>query len=314
MKSFFRLSWIGLLLLIVTACEDVSESNQPQGFIQFRYGITERTGAKLLDTLDREPAAIVVSVRKGNTIVFDHLKLALFSFGSGYVSESVQLSVGNYELVEFLVVDSDNHVLYAAPFEGSEQARFVTQSLPLPFSITEEGSTFVVPEVLEVTDDQSPESYGYVSFGFNVIHPQDSLLANSVQLKLDGLLWRATYIEQAIYNESTGFFVLTGRKMLDDGYYESLWIILDNYKMGLPATTENIELQMNFNESERTGSSWDSDWHWGFPQVETFTLTEFDSVTNTVSGTFSGHIYSPSEDKIKVITEGVFYKVKLTLQ
>lgn len=314
MKAIYYLSLCFLILCLASSCEDEAESQNLQGFIQFRYGITQRPGARVLDSLNSEPAAVVVSVKRGNTLIFDHLKLDLFSFGNGYVSESLQLTVGDYLLTEFLVVDADNQVIYAAPLGGSEQAQFVTQPLPIPFSIAEEGNTPVVPEVLRVTADQSPDSYGYVSFGFNVVNPYDSIPANMVQLKLDGIVWRATYIEQVIYNDSSNMFVLTGRKILQDGTYESLWIILTDYQLGAPATTGNIELQMNFNESESTGSSWDSDWHWGHPQIEQFSITEYDTLHGTISGTFSGEIYSPAEDKTKTITQGVFNKAKITIQ
>src|SRR4051812_33537450 len=64
------------------------------------------------------PSSLVVSVTKTDgTPVFENKKLALLQFGSGYITEGVELATGNYKITKFLVLNSMDKVVYATPLE-----------------------------------------------------------------------------------------------------------------------------------------------------------------------------------------------------
>jgi hypothetical protein len=154
-----------LLLGFALSCQNDDVINLKKGFIQFSF--PDNSGGKVEEG---EPAAVLISLEDTNGIVIEQdKKLPLYSFGSGYVSESLELSTGNYKLTKFMVLDADNAVIYATPVEGSPLAYLVNDPLPVAFAVTEDGTTLVIPQVLAVTDNNTPENFGYVNFGFEVV-------------------------------------------------------------------------------------------------------------------------------------------------
>jgi hypothetical protein len=115
------------------------------------------------------PAFVLLSVKnEAGVMVLENKKLPLFSFGQSYVSENIELPVGNYKLTQFVVLDAANKAIYATPIEGSELAKYVEDPLPISFTVFENKTSLVVPQVLEIEPNDMPENFGYVSFGFEI--------------------------------------------------------------------------------------------------------------------------------------------------
>jgi len=116
------------------------------------------------------PAFVLLSVKnEAGEMVLENKKLPLFSFGQSYVSENIELPLGNYKLTQFVVLDAANKTIYATPIEGSELAKYVEDPLPISFTVFENKTSLVVPQVLEIEPNDMPENFGYVSFGFEII-------------------------------------------------------------------------------------------------------------------------------------------------
>lgn len=114
---------------------------------------------------------VLVSIEDedGNPVLTDEL-IPLYHFGTGYVSESLELKTGHYQLVKFMVINPGGEVIFASPLEGSPLAYLVDDPLPVTFRVFTNQVTIVVPEVLPV-GDYPPEEFGYVSFGVNIVRP-----------------------------------------------------------------------------------------------------------------------------------------------
>jgi hypothetical protein len=91
------------------------------------------------------------------------------AFGSGYVSQDLELAAGNYDLTEFYVQDQEKKLIYSTPREGSGLAKFVNDPLDIAFSVDKDASTIVYPQVLAVDDATNPGDFGYSSFAFDVV-------------------------------------------------------------------------------------------------------------------------------------------------
>lgn len=163
MKKIFLALTVFVLL---SGCDHDSSQDLKKGFVQLSFSMNE--GGRTKDA--PEPAFVLLSIvdSKAN-LIEENKKLPLYRFGSGYVSESLQLVKGHYKLTKFMVLDAANNVIYATPVEGSPNAGLVNDPLPIDFIITENGSTLVTPQVLEVTEENTPENFGYVNFGFDVV-------------------------------------------------------------------------------------------------------------------------------------------------
>ena len=105
----------------------------------------------------------------GNPVLTDEL-IPVYIFGTGFVSEAVELDPGNYKLTKFMVINLSGGVIFAAPVEGAPLAYLVDDALPVGFSIAAGTSTSVAPEVLPV-NGHTPGDFGYVSFGIQIVKP-----------------------------------------------------------------------------------------------------------------------------------------------
>jgi hypothetical protein len=119
---------------------------------------------------DDTPTAIVLSLQdKGGSVVYQNKKLALLQFGGGFITESLVLQTGQVKLTGFIVLNASNHVIYASPLTGSDKADELERPLPLIFQVSKEMPVRVVPQVLQVTQQDTPEIFGYASFGFDIV-------------------------------------------------------------------------------------------------------------------------------------------------
>jgi len=114
---------------------------------------------------------IMISVKDmdGNAVFTDKL-IPLYPFGTSFVSENVEIKEGEFMLTKFMVINPSGSVVYAAPVTGSPLAYLTNHPLPFSFSIMANQVTKIVPEVLTV-GDQTPEKFGYASFGVQIINP-----------------------------------------------------------------------------------------------------------------------------------------------
>jgi hypothetical protein len=306
MKTLKNVSFLLSILFFVSCGGD--ETPVQTGKIQFNFG--SQSGGKQADDFGID--AVWVSISKSNgTVVHELLKLNLLSFGSGYISESVELPVGSYKLTAFLIVDSENNVSYACPLEDSEQAHWVTDPLPINFEVTENGTSTVVPEVLEVTPNTDPGSFGYANFGFEIVTPIDSLALNSVSLMLDGQLWKAEEVDSVVFNTDGNWLGSMARTFVNDTTYEFVFIFIQDYDFTtgvMPQDKIYIEMALDVSLPHGTGEFYSS--LFGPVNNAQVTVTEFDPVTETISGTFSGSVYR--NGVMKVITNGRFNKLTLT--
>ncbi len=105
----------------------------------------------------------------GNPVMTDKL-IPVYAFGSGFISEKIEIRAGEYNLTKFLVIDPSGQVVLASPLEGSPLAYITNDPLPVYFSINPDQVTNVVPEVI-VVGNYTPADFGYVNFGVQIIKP-----------------------------------------------------------------------------------------------------------------------------------------------
>lgn len=183
------------LFFISDSCDD-TEPSPAKGSATFTFSHTDHINPG--GRVKQIPATgILLSIQDdhGKEMVTDK-KVALFPFGEGYTTESLELNTGTYNLTKFLVLDSANNVIYATPFEDADLAQFVNDPLPIHFSIRENESTKIVPQVLMVAKGDMPTHFGYASFDFEIVERPDttSLFDLPVILQNDGINYDSVYI------------------------------------------------------------------------------------------------------------------------
>jgi len=119
------------------------------------------------DTTSSNYSLLITVVKQSGELVYSSKLLNLYSFGGQYLSENLSLEVGSYNLTQFAILKG-NTVIYVTPIQGSERAQLVQQPLPIFFSVNENSTTQVEPEVLAV-GDYLPQAFGYATFSFSVV-------------------------------------------------------------------------------------------------------------------------------------------------
>ena len=160
--------------LVLFSCQREESLEPGNGYIAF--SLNQKTLSNGRFGADSIAAAVVVSIQDDQgKFVYENHKLALFAFGEGYISESLKSEAGEFRLTTFILLNSDDQIIYASPVEGSDIAQYVSNPLPIAFSVSHENTTQVVPEVIGVTTLDTPESFGYANFGFEIVDVPETI-------------------------------------------------------------------------------------------------------------------------------------------
>jgi hypothetical protein len=167
-KNLFLCSILAFLL--TTGCHTDDQPTGLHGDLTISYKRADHSiGGRTTD--QAIPAFVSYTLKKADGSVVSE-KIELFEFNGDFISGPQQLETGHYTLEQFLVLDAANQTIYASPLLESELADLVDHPLPLPFEVAVDEVTNLVPEVLAVAD-HSPEEFGYVQFGFEVVEKFD---------------------------------------------------------------------------------------------------------------------------------------------
>lgn len=157
------------LLVIFTALVffiQCSSNEMPTGKSgRLKFGILTKDASYGRLENEESPNTIVYTVQTASGEILSD-ELELIAFGSSYTTEEVTLPYGSYELIGFLVLNESGNAIYASPTQDSEMAYLVDFPLPISFVIQDDVIQEIVPEVILISEDDTPESFGYVSFSF----------------------------------------------------------------------------------------------------------------------------------------------------
>ena len=168
----FRITLILLSAIGLYSCENKNIDSTGSGTIEFSVNMPDPGTKSLTDSVNVS-FHILISVEDidSNAVITDKM-IPLYVFGSGFISENIEIKAGEYLLTKFMVVNASGEVIFAAPRAGSPLAYLSTKPLPVSFNIYPNQLTTIIPEVLTV-GDQTPDKFGYANFGVQIIRPLD---------------------------------------------------------------------------------------------------------------------------------------------
>ena len=176
MKTFVKIMLPAIFLLPATifhSCENNTSESQGTGLAEFSVeissGVSDNSAKGDDPVITTMHVMISVEDIAGNKVLTDKL-IPLYSFGTGLLSENIEIPSGDFKLIKFVVIDAEGKVLYAAPLAGSAMAYLSKNPLPLKFHIEAGQVTRLSPELLEVVGT-TPDKFGYLSFGLQLVNP-----------------------------------------------------------------------------------------------------------------------------------------------
>ncbi len=282
-----------LLVFALNSCDD-SEPSITKGKAIFALSsnniIPTNTNGRISEI--PTPAFLLLSIEdnEGKRTEVDK-KMALHAFGKQYMTEDLELSTGDYHLTKFLVLDTTHKVIYASPLESADLAQYVSDPLPVHFSVKENTSTQIATQVLTVGASDTPEGFGYVSFDFDVVEVPSAADVIDLPVKLlyaqNGTsTYDSVYIK---FSNSSMEMVKKQRLTVDSISFSASGIVKD-----LPVGNWNISidyfktLAVNEKSEVQTGSA---------------TVTVAASTTNLLSNGRTAFIIDSNDQPVeKIIT------------
>lgn len=168
MKPLKQLLIILLASVFFQACNEDSSEESSNGQVKFTFGNISNSSESGRISADNPFAVLLtISDQQGN-VILEKERLEVAKFGEGYVSSPLTLQAGNYLLTEFLVVNDQSEVIYAAPIEGTILATLVSNPLPLSFEVGSNEVSDVSVQVIS-TEGFEAADFGYAVFNFDLI-------------------------------------------------------------------------------------------------------------------------------------------------
>jgi len=155
---------VAAMMLIWPSCTQVEET----GKLQFGLELSDDSTLKSAVEGYNVTAALVTITSESGELIYDKEYLPIYRFGNEFTTKSLELPMGNFQLNEFMLIDSSGIVLWATPKAGSNLAHLVRQPLPIPFSISPEEITNLDIQVIRVYN-HPPSDFGYVNFDIGFV-------------------------------------------------------------------------------------------------------------------------------------------------
>ncbi|MEM6525129.1 MAG: hypothetical protein AAF693_15100 [Bacteroidota bacterium] len=160
-----------LFILFLAACseEEAVEDNR-NGRVEF--SLQTKAGSSNGRSAEDDVSHILLSLadEQGN-IILNKEEVSLIKVGSYFVTQSLELNSGNYQIIEFMVLNQDNEAIYITPIAGSDKAQFVVSPLPIDIVVVPEGYVSIPVEVLRVEEDDQPSDFGLAEFAIHLSDP-----------------------------------------------------------------------------------------------------------------------------------------------
>jgi DNA-binding beta-propeller fold protein YncE len=218
-----KLKTASLLILLITlvtllsacggggggASATANTSASKQGVV-FTLGksalVSAKTAGKRANALTMDAAAkyasVTVTDASGATVLQDY-KTDIYTLNDSYITATIPLPPGNYNLTQFFVLDDSNHILYLVPTQTAADniKSLVTTLLPIGFSVAKDIANTIAVQIVPVGAG-SASDYGYPSVIFDVVNTTNMMI--SVQT-LDATAKNWLLIDAALKLNDTDF-------------------------------------------------------------------------------------------------------------
>jgi uncharacterized protein (TIGR02145 family) len=181
--KFKKLLFVSLSILFAAgtffSCDDDDlDPLNEKGEVIFSFSntILKNKSLKESESID-EAAIILISIRNADDeMIYSLEQFPLFNINGSFITKPISLLLGDYELTQFIVADSQGNALFIAPIVGAPNAYLVDVPLPITFIVAKDEVSKIVPEVI-IADNGTPEDFGYSTFSFNVVETFNFLLS-----------------------------------------------------------------------------------------------------------------------------------------
>jgi uncharacterized protein (TIGR02145 family) len=208
------------LLIFISGCvKEDSEQVETFGDLNFILDINDKNeGARTLNMNDTDAILITIKKNDGSATQYSTKEIKLYNLNGQFISQKISLPVGNYLLTEFLVIDSEDQVVYATPEKGSLQAQNVIHPLSIDFNIHTDQITALEIEVLS-TENLELNDFGLVGFDLSEVKLLRFYINVSEKGNLEDLLFAELTVVHGSYTFNQDLKPIANNSVaIKDGY------------------------------------------------------------------------------------------------
>ena len=178
-KLFILALTIGALL----SCTSDNINPQTTGKAIF---VVNQTGPVVGKIQGDIPTVIIISLEdETGKSIFENKAVPVTVSGSKFSTGPVDLPRGKFTITKFFVL-SDDKLMLATPREGSSKSSLIERDLPILFNIGSGTTTEIAPPSIRVAESDTPESFGYTTFGFEIVEdPNEESEYMSIRVKFE---------------------------------------------------------------------------------------------------------------------------------
>lgn len=196
-----------LIILIasiaVASCDPDNDSIvETSGSVSF---FVAGAGPGVGSTVSLAPEKLIVSIEDidGKTIA-DNKVYTLTQSNGGYATENIVFETGQYRITKYLVI-SGTTAAFASPRAGAEKAGLIEKPLPLEFSVAGSKSEQIEAKLVAISSQDTPQLFGYPSFGYDVPDAPSTEQKMNVRVKLEMIIGGIYYPNIDAEFHITGF-------------------------------------------------------------------------------------------------------------
>ncbi|XOV93951.1 MAG: FISUMP domain-containing protein [Bacteroidota bacterium] len=216
----------GILFLSSCGQDDSTPNNNNVSFSI--ETIVSSSGRITQNTLENAKSILVtIENMDGSPTEYTLEKLQLFQVNDEFISEKITMSLGEYRLVEFFVVDEDENVTHITPLVGSEQAQNVNNPLPIQFTVAANEITVIAVEVIS-SEFLTLEDFGLAGFNLSEVDLFQFLLAVSAQGDLNQLLGGTLTVTTEDYHFTKELSAIANNAVVIKDGYEDYQITIES--------------------------------------------------------------------------------------
>jgi uncharacterized protein (TIGR02145 family) len=166
--SIFTGLTLAISLLLITCSKDVDTKTTEQE-VSFAIKSPATPGNSYLKSAsarklnDVKKIILTIKTKDGMPTSFTMSEVKIFQMNGEFFSQRITLQTGEYQLTQFMLVDSAGNTIYATPLEGSQESQFVSYPLPIVFEVIKDTSTPVYLDVIN-TENKRPSDFGFAGF------------------------------------------------------------------------------------------------------------------------------------------------------
>jgi hypothetical protein len=238
-----HLSIVSLILLLFFACRKepaVQPGNPGPG-----DNSTLRAFRITLQNLPDQPNVFddlkaLVTIRNSQNAIVAANKIVPVTYNQNYVTDTIQLTKGDYTITGLVIRQHDNVTRFASPVAGSAKAALVTKPLAVSIKLDEKAEKNFSIEVLKVGKPDTPESFGYPAGSFGNI-PDEPETPTEKRIFLRPLI----KIGDVVYDSVPVHLVLKSWDAQNNMTYASLALPAGLQPVQLPAGAVRYQLSIS---------------------------------------------------------------------